>query len=343
MTPHRSNQRGTLKFDRRFGPIGRFNKASGTNDPKLFRRMDDMLSTLYETGRWDILRAMRAGWLKPLEVWNVFRIGQLDQLPTVEHVTSLRSTVDHWLARLVVSERHKASYRRLLNRMIEPKTTLRDLPALLDAFRARCEAKAQARTFNIARNGCKALLRDTVGRDDLLYRAINRVPKLQEHRRKGKKLIVGEVADITSRLGGYGAEWWALCLTGMRRGEYWGEWELASDRIVIHGTKTEAAERVVPLVFPIIRPRVGHWGFGRQLSKVTGGTILPHDARHTFIHWMDEAGIPRIRRMLYAGHRVGRDVTELYEVHDVTRHLSEDAGRLRLYIGEEPTASLRVV
>lgn len=340
---HRSNARGSFRLDRRFGPVGRIDRASGTTDVKLFRRLNDMLTTLYETGRWDLLSAIRDGWMRPLEVWSAFRESRLDTLPTVDHVRSLKSAVDRWLPQLTVTERHRATYRRLFDRLIVAKAALRDLPNLLADFRQTCEGKGHARTFNLARAGCKAFLRDTVGREDPLYRKLDRVRPLKELRRPGKKLTIAEVADIASRLRSYGGEWWSLCMTGMRRGEYWGEWEVGTDRIIIHGTKSAAAVRAVPLAFPIIRPRIGHWGFGQALRKATGGTIRPHDSRHTYINWMADAGIPRIRRIIYAGHELGRDVTELYERHDVSKFLSEDAARLRDYIGEETKQAMSIV
>jgi hypothetical protein len=57
---------------------------------------------------------------------------------------------------------------------------------------------------------------------------------------------------------------------------------------------------------------------------------------------MEEAGIPRTRRRLYLGHGA-KDVTDLYEVHDVTAYLAEDAARLGRYLDESVTPGLQLI
>jgi hypothetical protein len=49
--------------------------------------------------------------------------------------------------------------------------------------------------------------------------------------------------------------------------------------------------------------------------------------------------VPRTRRKLYLGHGAG-DVTGLYELHEVTAHLSPRTGlKLRAFLGLGPTES----
>lgn len=57
---------------------------------------------------------------------------------------------------------------------------------------------------------------------------------------------------------------------------------------------------------------------------------------------MEEAGIPRTRRRLYMGHGA-KDVTDLYERHDVMAFLLEDRDRLAKFLNEESTLSLRAI
>ena len=354
MTPHRSNQRGSFRLDRRFGPVGRINRASGTTDADTFRRMDDMLTVLYETGQWDVLRCVRDGQLRPLEVWDAYRRGKLARLPDPEELLDLRVSVDRWLKGFEASAKHRDRYEGLFERLIEPKTTVRDLPALLRAFREQCQTEQHPRTFNIARAGCQAFLRDTFGTRHRLWEAIGTVPTLRVTSRRGRKLSVSKVADVAQALKRWAPEWWSLCLTGMRRGEYWdvnakregpytGRWVLLEDRLVVHGTKTGAADRFLPRLGQIVQPRLGHWGFGQALRKASDGALRPHDARHTFSHWMELAGVPRIRRKLYLGHRTVRDVTELYEEHDVRGFLVDDEAKMREFMGRAPEQALRAV
>jgi integrase len=69
--------------------------------------------------------------------------------------------------------------------------------------------------------------------------------------------------------------------------------------------------------------------------------MTPHDFRHTYMHWMEQAGISRIRRRMYLGHSSG-DVSAIYERHEVEGFLKSDADLMRVFIGEIPTG-LRLV
>lgn len=63
----------------------------------------------------------------------------------------------------------------------------------------------------------------------------------------------------------------------------------------------------------------------------------------TFMHWMELARIPRIRRKLYVGHATVHDVSDLYEEHEVQGFLAEDRERLQRFLGEEPGRLLRAI
>lgn len=343
MTPHKSHGRGTFRLDRHFAPIGRINAASGTEDPAIFRAINGMITTLYRTGRWDLLRSLRDHHFKPLELLQAFTQGALADLPSADEIAPLEPAVERWLAGFAGSERHVERYRGLFASLTTADARVRDLPGLVERYRARCLRDRHPRSFNLARAGAHAFVRDVFGRQHRLWAEVNRIATLRVTPRLGRKLTVADVATIAGKLGGYGAEWWSLCLTGMRRSEYWGRWTIADGQIAVHGTKSRAAERVIPLAFPIIRPRIGHWGFGQVLRKATDGALRPHDARHTCMHWMELARIPRIRRKLYLGHSTTRDISELYEAHEVEAFLAEDAERLRVFVGEAPGQMLQAV
>ena len=137
--------------------------------------------------------------------------------------------------------------------------------------------------------------------------------------------------------------WCAMCCTGMMPDELWGEqWRVGPNYIHIMGTKQEARDRKVPRIctptMPLLRQPTT---FNHALTKATNGTVQPYDARRTFLHWMEEARITRTRRKIYAGHSV-KDVTDLYERHEVAAYLETDADLLREYLGE-PRGGLKVV
>jgi hypothetical protein len=133
----------------------------------------------------------------------------------------------------------------------------------------------------------------------------------------------------------YPDELWALCLTGMRQGEYWGTWEALSDRVTIGGTKTAAARRVVPLVYRPSAPRIAYSTFYHALVRASDGALNVHDLRKTAQRWWEDAGIPDWRISLYGGHAKGRrELATIYrKPRDLTRLLVEDAERVRSWLG----------
>lgn len=346
MTPHRSHDLGTFVIDRCFGPVGRICRASGTHDRDVFTRINGALSDLYEMGRIDLLRALRDRVLHPLELYNAYRQGQLDHLPTAEDLKPFAAALEAWLPRLDVAAVTRARYRTELAKLIagRPRATVADLPKLLAAHRDACQTSGQRRTYNMARAAAQAFMRDVLGSGHRLWRAVTAVGRLKESPRKGNPLTVARVHELALQIGQvHGPALWALCVSGMRSGEYYSrKWEQAGDRVLVHGTKTAGADRFVPFVQPLVAPPTTYWGFAQALNKLTGGHVQPHDTRKTFANWAEQAGIPRTRRRLYLGHG-RRDVTDLYEEADVRAFLVEDGERLRRFLGGDPAQRLRAV
>lgn len=346
MTPHRSHDVGTFVIDRCFGPVGRICRASGTTDRDVFTRINGALDDLYQMGRIDLLRALRDRVLHPLELYNAFRQGQLDHLPTAEDLKPFAAALETWLPRLDVAKGTRARYQAELEKLIDgrPKATVADLPRLLAEHREACQRSGQRRTYNMARAAAQAFMRDVLGSGHRLWRAITAVGRLKETPRKGNPLSVVRVHELAAQLGPtHGPVLWALCVSGMRSGEYWSrKWEHVGDRVAIHGTKTAGADRFVPFVQPLASPATTYWGFAQALNKLTGGHVRPHDTRKTFATWAEQAGIPRTRRRMYLGHG-RRDITDLYEEADVRAFLGEDGERLRRFLGGDPAQRLRAV
>lgn len=334
MSPYRSHASGTFIIDRRFGPVGRVLRASGTTDTDTFRAIQVLLTELYRLGRIDLLQAIRDRVLHPLDLYQAFRCNRLDQLATAEQARSLRDAIDAWLPTAEIREITRRDYAQRLHRLLAraPDARLFDLPNLLRHERQVCQTVDQRPTFNRIRAAAQALVRDLLGPAHHLYVQVRAVRKLTETPRPGNPLSVVQARALAGALGGDGETLWALCLTGMRRSEYWGSWEPARDRALIHGTKTSNAERFVPLVFPIAAVTTTYWSFSRALRTASGGATRVHDLRKTFSNWCEGAGIPRTRRRLYLGHG-RRDVTDLYEEHDVRAFLATDAAALRQFVG----------
>lgn len=126
-----------------------------------------------------------------------------------------------------------------------------------------------------------------------------------------------------------------MATTGMHAKEYWGRWHVAADRVHVYGTKRGGRDRDVPLVMRPAVPKYNRRKFEDDLRDRTR-MIVVYDLRRTYANWMESAGIPRTRRRLYMGHGE-KDVTDLYEHHEVTAFLSEDAKKLQTYLKLSPT------
>ena len=126
-----------------------------------------------------------------------------------------------------------------------------------------------------------------------------------------------------------------IYLSGMNWKEYVGQWEIEKDCLHVAGTKREGRDRRVPYTYALMRQAsCSYKTFRSKLSIASEGKVLPGDLRRGFAHLLEQAGIPRIRRRLYLGHRV-RDVSDLYETHDVRGFLVEDAIAIRKYVEGE--------
>lgn len=325
--------RGTPQLRRRFRGLGELRIASGTSDSRLVKLLDAMLLTLFNTGRLDILRAIKARRLRPLEVWEQYRAGKVDNLPSEAAFKPLGATWERWAPALKATPAHRrdvGNYGKRLAKLAGKMATVRELPAALLAFRVQCDSKPV--TFNRARAAAQAFLRDTVGRRSDVYGQVVEIGTLKAGSRKvmgglSPQEAIGVARALPRSLAG---QWLAMCVSGMGPGELEGAWEPEGDGLRIHGTKRESRDRLVPWLLEIPRPRHQAATLRKALRKHQKG-LTPYVGRRTFAHWMEEAGIPRARRRLYMGHAAG-DVTDLYEGHDVKRFLPEDAGRLRTYL-----------
>jgi integrase len=218
--------------------------------------------------------------------------------------------------------------------------TVDDLPGILRAYRTASKGPTM---FNRTRAAVLAFLRDTVGRSHPLYGQIRDIQPRKESPRKPQPFTVAELVALSEKLGIYGPCAWAMAMTGMGAGEYWGRWVAKADRVLIYGTKRAGRHREIPLAGDLAASRGSAAAFAKAFKKALESPgRVPYDLRHTFATWLEEAGIPRTRRRLYLGHGA-KDVTDLYERHEITRFLAEDSDRLRKLVdGKAPTTALKL-
>lgn len=333
---HKQHRGKSFVLDRQFRGVGRIKRSSGTDDAKLFRLLDSMLTTLFKSGRVDILQAIHSGVLTPLEVWSRYRLGELDRLPTVETMKPLKSELETWVATSEAGQWNRQSRKyavAALLRLARKDATVQDIHPLLREYATKAKGPAM---FNRTRAAMLAFVRDTIGRSHPIYGKLLEVRVKKEAHREGNPQTVAQLTALAEKLhAAHAAIAWSMALTGMGPGELWGSWSQEKDRIHIRGTKRSGRVRDIPLVRPISRPTRTYRSFLVALGKASGETVLPYDLRKTFATWMEEAPIPRTRRKLYMGHGA-TDVTDLYERHDVERFLKEDGERLRAFLGDAP-------
>lgn len=334
----------TLRIDRVIPSVGRIARASGTTDKRTYKAILAMLDTLYATGRLDLLRQLRDGVHAPMVLYDAFRRGALHELPTAETAGRLVPAMQAWVESLTdadaVPEHRRGlmvATRRLAKAM--PTATIQQAADALAAVRK--SYASQPRAFNLTRSALQAFLRDTLTKAHPVYHQVAAVPgrRVSPKRAKHPQTVAAMRALFPSpESDPLDAGAWAMALTGMGPGEYWGVWRAKADRVEIDGTKRKGRKRVVPLVQPVASPELSRRAWTERLWRRHGEAVKPYDFRRTYATWLEAAGVPRTRRRSYLGHQSG-DVTDLYEWHDVATYLAADAGRIRAVVDARPTES----
>ena len=344
MTPHQDAGQGTFILDRRLGKLGRYKQASGTADREEFAALNGMLTRLKRDRRWDVLALLVQRVVTPLELYDAFYRGELNALPTADELRALPRAVETWLERADLAPLSRANYEK---RLVYPSgSKVTELPALLRAARDEALRTGKLQRFNNHLSAARAFVRDTFEPEHRLRKALAALTPFDVTHRPGNPQEPDQVR-ILARDFPYADELWALCLTGMRESEYWGSWEVLSDRIQIAGAKGRRGQslpRVVPLVYRPARPRRACSTFYKALVRASDKALNVHDLRKTAQRWWEDAGVPDWRVSLYAGHARGRKSLEtIYrKPRDLTRLLVEDAERIRTWLGDPPQVGLRV-
>lgn len=220
----------------------------------------------------------------------------------------------------------ETSRRYLAN--LRPDATVDELPQLVEQLRTTL-GKSHRRSFNLLRSAALAFARDTLKKSHPVWLGVAAVEPVKVRKTTQRHpLTVPEMRTLfphpeTDAVDGIA---WGMAASGMGGGEYWGTWRVESDRIHIEGTKREGRVRDVPLAIAPAAPGMHRRTFEDKLRERTS-EITAYDLRRTYANWLESAGIPRTRRRLYLGHGA-RDVTDLYESHEVTAFLRDDAKRL---------------
>ena len=186
-----------------------------------------------------------------------------------------------------------------------------------------------------------SFLKDQVGKRDERYLTVQYdIPALPHRTKHTTGVTPDDAREIAEQLDPLAARiWWGLCVTGMRPSEFWGDWEVEGNVVHVRGTKSENAERAIPLLYPITKPGLTYRQFNRRLEKLNL-PVRARTGRKSFARWMNEGGIPRTRRRAYIGHATREDVTDRYEGYSPEKYFDEDRQRLRTFIGAPPSLGL---
>jgi hypothetical protein len=337
----------TLPIDVRIPGVGRVKKQSGVRSTRERNDLVAMLRLLPKQGYVDLVREIKAGRRALLEVYAHFTAGTLDQLRGPRDDAALWPLAERWCDDAPVAESTRLQRRDTIARLRKlaiGSPTLRDLPALLAEFRATCAARGHATTFNRAKAACQALLRDTIGRHTNAWARVSDVPGLREAKQGRPGLTLSDAIVIRQQLARRSPRaariWWSMCLTGMGPKELWEDgFQVLDDRIHIGGKKAVGRNRDVPLVDYPTQPELTREGFKSALQRFNtkrarSEWVTPYRARKTFDRWLQDAGIPRARRIPYMGHG-RRDVTDRYELYEVEAYLRDDAAAMRGLLGPQ--------
>jgi hypothetical protein len=117
-------------------------------------------------------------------------------------------------------------------------------------------------------------------------------------------------------------------------------WSLEAELVRVKGTKSPAADRVVPRVGMIVKPRTGRLAFYRAIRVASSRTVTPYDCRRTYHQLLDLARVPQFRQDFYTGHGP-RDLGALYKrMKECLPYITEDAAALEVLVA--PPTGLRL-
>lgn len=339
----------SFRVDRWFGDIGRINLVSGATTRAEHRKRDAMLTELYDTGRLELLRAIKRCDLTINEVFSAQRAGRLGFVANdVKLKRNLWDALDTWeptSALAAASRVRNATSIRALRRsnVLGPGATIGDLGAVdWAALRARWPTGPTG--WNHVRRTVSRFLTMTLQDKWHPFRraVMGLYPVATEPPAKVPDLPVKVFWAIVRRT----PEWlWpsyvTLAATAMRPGEYVRcvATDLLPDTMAVNvpGTKTAASAATVR-----VDEKLWPWVAGAIPCPVSQGVLAHHwkvacrDAghpeltlyslRHAYAQWLADAGQPEARIQHGLRHRTAsmtRRYTAMVDKGELARTVGE--------------------
>ena len=119
MSPFRRGKYWSLYLPRRSGGV--VQRATGTTDANLAKRMGRMIDTLQDQRRWDVLEAIDQKRTTVAAVWDAYQMNRLDQLLTdlaAADVPDALDFVDRWVSSMRKADRTVTSYEQKVRTLL---------------------------------------------------------------------------------------------------------------------------------------------------------------------------------------------------------------------------------
>lgn len=325
----------TLLIDKRFGGgVGRIQRRSGTNDSSIYNKYLMMLDQLEDSGRHDILIALKNKTLDFAEVYGKWRTQNLNQLNVVQDIIPLKK-MQEWIDGVDLAADTKRGYTSCLNQLLKVKKNgvVSDLPEVLKKYRDKCVKDDVIRSFNQSRALCQSYISHEYGRHTPLWMAVSNIKTIKRQpRQSGNARPIKDVMAAVKKMGRFGEMFLSMTLSGMGPKEYYGKWEVKQNHIHIHGTKRDTRNRIVPLVGRVVPPSATY-KYLRLKLKEAEPTWVIYDGRRSFAHILEMSGIPMSRIQYYLGHATASGgVTGLYLAHDPLTYIDDDRTLIMDYL-----------
>jgi integrase len=335
---------GTPTLDLIVPGVGRIHRHIGTRIPGKVAAVRSAIRECVERGRLDVLERLRDGLVTPLEVYDAFSRGVINQLTAVDPKVSvlLLPKLEEFERIYPQSEAYRRDIKGLRVQVAvvgRKGARLSELPDLLRTLKGRYERKAAATTFNRHKRIAMSFASWALGQSESpLWDEIRRVPSMPYKRPDKPGLTVAEFRTGVAKLpAAHAAIAWSLVLSGMNWKEYtvdgWSQ-DPEAGTVRVHGKKRGARERVLPYLAALHKPDRAAKAFRGQVHAAFGPEVTPHTFRRSYIQWAEKAGVPRFFVKMYCGHTVPLDVTTLYENEALTAEaMADHRKKLVAYIG----------
>ncbi len=314
MSAHRISPGGSYVIQMKVSGVGRIAIASGAKTKGEYKKRRACLEKLRDTGRLDILRAIKNRQITVNEVYAADMEDRLGfVLADIVLLRPLKESVDRWLERSAKAKGTRARYRvawNLLRRsgQLKAHSSLKDLDAV-DWQGWANTWEASAAHWNNLRRMVSKLLSDHVGKHHpFRHQVLERFPHKKERKRL-PDLSIDDFWRVVNRLPEeFRAVYVTLVATLMRINELLACTDLNlhhhTRKIAVPGTKTVSSEDTIPVAesnWPYVRAAIpcpfSHWQLWRRWRDAcTSAGVTPttlHDLRHVGAQWLTDAGRSR--------------------------------------------------